>query len=215
MGGYFGRVVTTRVHAKWGRTLRTDVFLPSKHLLSAFYKTLPSKNPSKNPVLTEKPLQAPSKNLSRKHLLLENLLRTLLRSVRLHDPLGVHPNYVLSPAVVSGNIVFVEHGCLHRTSCPHNMVHGSTREASHGVGADGVGVKFLIFAVNCSRLPLSSWRMRGKRRKTKKGEGKHQKLEKRKKSEKSEEKPPKKKKIPQTPSTLTPIRTSQSTAMLN
>ena len=33
-----------RVHAKGGRTLRKDVFLPSKHLLSAFFKTLPSKN---------------------------------------------------------------------------------------------------------------------------------------------------------------------------
>ena len=67
------------------------MFLPSKHLLSAFYKTLPSKNPSKNLVFTlKKPLQAPSKNPSKKHLLLENLLRTLLRSVRLHDPLGVH-----------------------------------------------------------------------------------------------------------------------------
>ena len=38
-----------------------------------------------------KPLQAPSKNPSKKHLLFKNLLRTLLRSVRLHDPLGVHP----------------------------------------------------------------------------------------------------------------------------
>ena len=67
------------------------MFLPSKHLLSAFYKKLPSKNPSKNLVFTEKPLQAPSKNPSKKHLLLENLLRTLLRSVLLHDPLGVPP----------------------------------------------------------------------------------------------------------------------------
>ena len=58
-----------------GRTLRKDVFLPSRHLLSAFYKTLPSKNL----VFTENPLQAPSKNPSEKHLLLENLLRTLLR----------------------------------------------------------------------------------------------------------------------------------------
>ena len=49
--------------------------------------TLPSKNPSKNLVFTENPLEAPSK----KHLLLKNLLRTLLRSVRLYDPLGVHP----------------------------------------------------------------------------------------------------------------------------
>ena len=63
------------------------MFLPSKRLLSAFYKTLPSKKL----VFTENPLQAPSKNPSKKPLLLENLLRTLLRSVRLHDPLGVHP----------------------------------------------------------------------------------------------------------------------------
>ena len=34
----------------------------------------------------------PSQNPSKKHLLVENLLRTLLRSVRLHDPLGVHPS---------------------------------------------------------------------------------------------------------------------------
>ena len=33
----------------------------------------------------------PSKNPSKKALPLENLLRTLLRSVRLHDPLGVRP----------------------------------------------------------------------------------------------------------------------------
>ena len=68
------------------------MFLPSKRLLSAFYKTPPSKNPSKNLSLYLKPLQAPSKNPSKKHLLLENLLRTLLRSVRLHDPLGVRPS---------------------------------------------------------------------------------------------------------------------------
>ena len=49
-----------------GRTLRKDVFLPSKHLLSAFYETLPFKNPSKNLVFTENPYW--------------RLLRTLLRS---------------------------------------------------------------------------------------------------------------------------------------
>ena len=38
-----------------GRTLRKDVFLPSKHHLSALYKTPPSKNPSKNLVFTENP----------------------------------------------------------------------------------------------------------------------------------------------------------------
>ena len=65
---------------------RKDVFLPSKHLLCAFYE-IPSKNPSKNLVFTENPYKAPSKNPFKKHLLLENLLRTLLRSVLLHDPL--------------------------------------------------------------------------------------------------------------------------------
>ena len=67
------------------------MFLPSKRLLSAFYNMPPSKNPSKNLCLYRNPYQAPSKNPSKKHLLLENLLRTLLRSVRLHDPLGVRP----------------------------------------------------------------------------------------------------------------------------
>ena len=61
------------------------MFLPSKHLLSAFYKTLPSKNPSKNLIFTENPYM----RLLR--LLLENLLSTLLRSVLLHDPFGVRP----------------------------------------------------------------------------------------------------------------------------
>ena len=53
------------------------------------------------------------------------------------------------------------------------------REVWHGVGADRVGVKFPMFAVNCSRFPLSSERIRQKRRKTKK---------KRRKTKKSEEK---------------------------
>ena len=42
------------------------------------------------------------------------------------------------------------------------------REVLHGVGADGVGVKFPIFAVNFCCLPLSFRRRREKRRKTKK-----------------------------------------------
>ena len=57
-----------------------------------------------------------------------------------------------------------------------------TREVPNGVGADGVGVKFPIFPVNCSRLPLSQERIGEKRRKTKKSE------EKRRKTKKSEEK---------------------------
>ena len=62
-----------------GRTLRKDVFLPSKHLLSAIYETLPSKSPSKNLVSTKNPYR--------------RLLRTLLRSVQLHDPNDVHPSF--------------------------------------------------------------------------------------------------------------------------
>ena len=92
---WFGllRRVSTKEVGPWGareggRTPRKDVFLPSKHLLSAAYKALPSKKL----VFTETPYKAPSKNPSKKHLLLENLLRTLLRSVLLHDPLGVHPS---------------------------------------------------------------------------------------------------------------------------
>ena len=57
-----------------GHTLRKDVFLHSKHLLSAFYKTLPSKNPSKNLVFAENPyrrllrLRESSKNPSKKRV---------------------------------------------------------------------------------------------------------------------------------------------------
>ena len=63
------------------------MFLPSKYLLSAFCKTLPSKNPSKNLVFSKNPDKRLLRTLLKKHLLLENLLR----SVQLHDPFGVHP----------------------------------------------------------------------------------------------------------------------------
>ena len=46
----------------------------------------------------------------------------------------------------------------------------SIREVLHGVGADSVRVKFPIFAVNCSRFPLSFERISEKRRKMKKSE---------------------------------------------
>ena len=59
----------------------------------------------------------------------------------------------------------------------------------HVVRADGVGVKFPIFAVNCSRFPWSSERIREKRRKTKTSE------EKRRKAKKNEKKRRKTKKI--------------------
>ena len=53
---------------------------------------LPSKNPSKNLVFLENSYR---RNPSKKHLFLKNLLRTLLRSVLLHDPLGVRPKQAL------------------------------------------------------------------------------------------------------------------------
>ena len=72
------------------------------------------------------------------------------------------------------------------------------REVPNGVGADGVGVKFPIFPVNCSRLPL----FQENRQKTKKNKKKRKSEEKRRKTKK-------KGKIPLTPSTPTPLRTSQ------
>ena len=54
-------------------------------------------------------VQAPSKNLAKKHLLLESLLRNLLRSVLLHDPLGVH--------LFSLNC----HSCRHPYQTPHSL----------------------------------------------------------------------------------------------
>ena len=45
------------------------------------------------------------------------------------------------------------------------LAFSACREVLHGVGADGVGVKFPIFAVNCCCLPLSFRRSREKRRK--------------------------------------------------
>ena len=66
------------------------MFLPSKHLLSAFYETLPSKNPSKSLVFTENPLQAPSKNPSKKALAVREPSKNPSKSrVRLHGPLVV------------------------------------------------------------------------------------------------------------------------------
>ena len=56
------------------------------------------------------------------------------------------------------------------------------REVLHGVGADGVGVKFPIFAVNCCCLRLSFRRSREKRRKRGKMRRKRGKM--RKKGEK-------------------------------
>ena len=74
----------------------------------------------------------------------------------------------------------------------------SGKEVLHGVGADGVGVKFPIFAVHCCCFPLSFRRKRGKMPK-KKGE----------KCVKKGEKCVRKGEITPTPSTPTPLRTSQ------
>ena len=84
------------------------------------------------------------------------------------------------------------------------------REVPNGVGADGVGVKFPILPVNCSRLRLfqenrqKTKKNEEKRRKTKKSEEKRKKTKKRRKTKKR-----KNGKIPPTPSTPTPLRTSQ------
>ena len=74
------------------------------------------------------------------------------------------------------------------------------REVLHGVGADGVGVKFPIFAVNCCCLPLSFRRRREKGKNAwKKG----------KNTWKKGKNAWKKGKITPTPSAPTPLRTSQ------
>ena len=97
-----------------------------------------------------------------------------------------------------------------------SAVHSRAREVLHGVGADGVGVKFPIFAVNCRCLPLSFGRSREKRRK--RGEkciekGGKMRLEKGgkyalKKGENHSD-PIYTNPITPTPSTPTPLRTSQ------
>ena len=51
-----------------------------------------SNNAFRNPAVTEHCCEAASQDTSTKHFLLYNLLRTLPRSVFLHDPLGVHPH---------------------------------------------------------------------------------------------------------------------------
>ena len=79
------------------------------------------------------------------------------------------------------------------------------REVLHGVGADGVGVKFPIFAVKCCCLPLSFRRSREKRRKRGKMRRKRGKM--RRKRGKMRKK---KGKITPTPSAPTPLRTSQN-----
>ena len=97
--------------------------------------------------------------------------------------------------------------CEFAQSPKHDKTTGKTcREVPNGVGADGVGVKFPIFPVNCSRLPL----FQENRQKTKKSEEKRKKkAKKNEKKRKSQEKRKKTKKIPPTPSTPTPLRTSQ------
>ena len=65
--------------------------------------------------------------------------------------------------------------------------HKKSRKVLNGVGADGVGVKVPMFAVNWSRLPLSSRRTREKQRKKeeKQRKAKKKSKEKQKKGETS------------------------------
>ena len=76
------------------------------------------------------------------------------------------------------------------------------REVLNGVGADGVGVIFPIFSVNCS-CPRRRWENEEKRKEEKKKKSE----ENRKHWKKKHEKRGKNEKIPPTPSTSTPLRT--------
>ena len=78
---------------------------------------------------------------------------------------------------------------------------GKDWEVLHGVSADGVGVKFAIFAVNCSHLPLSSRRVRKKKKKQRK---KKTKKNEKKRPEKQEKQRKTKKKMRETESFIRP-----------
>ena len=74
------------------RTLRKDVFLPPKHLISAFYEMLLAKSPSRNLVFTENPYRRLLKPPFSEALALKESFKNPSKSrVLLHDPLGVHP----------------------------------------------------------------------------------------------------------------------------
>ena len=89
-----------------------------------------------------------------------------------------------------------------------DLESGNAQVGKFGTGSVQMGLeKFPIFAVNCSCLPLSSGRIREKRRKTKKCEEKRRKSEKANKNDKKQNL--KKGKIPPTPSRPTPLRTSE------
>ena len=84
------------------------------------------------------------------------------------------------------------------------VLAGQSREVLHGVGADGVGVKFPHFCSKLLLLPLSFRRSRGKRRKRGNMRSKRGKMRR-----KRGKMLLKKGKITPTPSTPTPLRTSQ------
>ena len=75
-----------------------------------------------------------------------------------------------------------------RTNGQKSNYESIRREVPNGVGADGVGVKFPIFPVNCSRLLL----FQENRKKTKRNEEKRRKTKKNEEKRKSEEKAKKK-----------------------
>ena len=69
---------------------------------------------------------------------------------------------VLGPQGPGDLCAWPEGSQLQNTKTPQAL---RCREVLHGVSADGVGVKFPVFAVNCCCLPLSFRRSREKRRK--------------------------------------------------
>ena len=73
-----------------------------------------------------KALTGASKNPSKKHLPLKKLLRTLLRSVLLHDPLGVHPKFVMLKIRWQGPIssLIRNHLAFLRTFCGKMYTRG-------------------------------------------------------------------------------------------
>ena len=74
LGAVCELLVVIRVHAKGVVLCERACFCLLKHLLSAFYTTLPSKDPSKNPCPYRNPYKA------------RRLLRTLLRRTSFKEP---------------------------------------------------------------------------------------------------------------------------------
>ena len=106
------------------------MFLPSKHLLSAIYEALPCKNVSKNLVLIENPYRRLLRTLLRSTCCSRTFSEPFyLRSVLLHDPVGVHHARRKStkinfggPETPGGMGVFHAKGWWSKSSCPPSKV---------------------------------------------------------------------------------------------